>query len=55
MINDLLQIQIEVLINTSSNQIKASGLLQSHYAPKAKVFLSTKANPWLLLVKSRLP
>ncbi len=45
MINDLLQIQIEVLINTSSNQIKASGLLQSHYAPKAKVFLSTKANP----------
>ena len=45
MINDLLQIQIEVLTNTSSNQIKASGLLQSHYAPKAKVFLSTKANP----------
>ena len=45
MINDLLQIQIEVLTNTSSNQIKASGLLQSHYAPKAKVFLSTTANP----------
>jgi L-threonylcarbamoyladenylate synthase len=45
MINDLLQIQIEVLTNTSSNQIKASGLLQSHYAPKAKVFLSTQANP----------
>ena len=45
MINDLLQIQIEVLTNTSGNQIKASGLLQSHYAPKAKVFLSTKANP----------
>jgi len=45
MINDLLQIQIEVLKNTSSNQIKASGLLQSHYAPKAKVFLSTTANP----------
>ena len=45
MINDLLQIQIKVLTNTSSNQIKASGLLQSHYAPKAKVFLSTKANP----------
>jgi L-threonylcarbamoyladenylate synthase len=45
MINDLLQIQIKVLTNTSGNQIKASGLLQSHYAPKAKVFLSTKANP----------
>jgi L-threonylcarbamoyladenylate synthase len=45
MINDLLQIQIKVLTNTSSNQIKASGLLQSHYSPKAKVFLSTKANP----------
>jgi len=45
MINDLLQIQIAVLTNTSSNQIKASGLLQSHYAPKAKVFLSTTANP----------
>jgi L-threonylcarbamoyladenylate synthase len=45
MINDLLQIQIEVLTNISSNQIKASGLLQSHYSPKAKVFLSTKANP----------
>ena len=45
MINDLLQIQIEVLTNTSSNQIKASGLLQSHYAPKAKVFLSANANP----------
>jgi L-threonylcarbamoyladenylate synthase len=45
MINDLLQIQIKVLTYTSSNQIKASGLLQSHYAPKAKVFLSTKANP----------
>ena len=45
MINDLLQIQIKVLTNTSSNQIKASGLLQSHYAPKAKVFISTKANP----------
>ena len=45
MINDLLQIQIKVLTNTSSNQIKASGLLQSHYAPKAKVFLSTQANP----------
>jgi L-threonylcarbamoyladenylate synthase len=45
MINDLLQIQIEVLTNTSSNQIKASGLLQSHYSPKAKVFLSTEANP----------
>jgi L-threonylcarbamoyladenylate synthase len=44
-INDLLQIQIKVLTNTSGNQIKASGLLQSHYAPKAKVFLSTKANP----------
>ena len=40
MINQLLGISIETVTNTSSNQIKASGLLESHYAPLAKVYLS---------------
>ena len=40
MINQLLDISIETVTNTSGNQIKASGLLESHYAPLAKVYLS---------------
>jgi L-threonylcarbamoyladenylate synthase len=40
MINQLLDISIETITNTSSNQIKASGLLESHYSPNAKVYLS---------------
>ena len=40
MINDLLGIQIEVNSNVSSDQIKAPGLLESHYSPIAKVYLS---------------
>ena len=40
MINDLLGIQIEVFVKNDSDQIKASGLLESHYSPKAKVYLS---------------
>ena len=41
MIQDALGISIGIQSLTStSNQIKASGLLESHYAPKAKVLLS---------------
>ena len=40
MINNLLGIQILVNSKVSSNQIKAPGLLESHYAPIAKVYLS---------------
>ena len=45
MISDLIGLQVNQ-IATSSNKstIKAPGLLQSHYAPKAKVFLSTTPN-----------
>ncbi len=45
MISGLVGLQVNQ-ITTSSNKltIKAPGLLQSHYAPKAKVFLSTKPN-----------
>ena len=45
MISDLIGLQVNQ-ITTSSNKltIKAPGLLQSHYAPKAKVFLSTTPN-----------
>jgi L-threonylcarbamoyladenylate synthase len=45
MISDVTGLQVKQLI-TGSNKltIKAPGLLQSHYAPKAKVFLSTKPN-----------
>jgi L-threonylcarbamoyladenylate synthase len=40
MINDLLGIQIEVKTKVSTNQIKAPGLLESHYSPLAKVYLA---------------
>ena len=45
MISELIGLQVNQ-ITTGSNKliIKAPGLLQSHYAPKAKVFLSTKPN-----------
>jgi L-threonylcarbamoyladenylate synthase len=40
MIEDILGISIDLSsVTTASNQVKASGLLESHYAPKAKVFL----------------
>jgi L-threonylcarbamoyladenylate synthase len=46
MISDLIGLQVNQ-ITTGSNKItiKAPGLLQSHYAPIAKVFLSTTPNP----------
>ena len=40
MINDLLGIKIETVLNNQTTQIKAPGLLESHYAPLAKVYLS---------------
>ncbi len=40
MINDLLGIKIETVLNNLTAQIKAPGLLESHYAPLAKVYLS---------------
>jgi L-threonylcarbamoyladenylate synthase len=40
MINDLLGINIEVVTKNDSDQIRAPGLLESHYSPKAKVYLS---------------
>jgi L-threonylcarbamoyladenylate synthase len=41
MIEDNLGISVDLKIsNSESKQIKASGLLESHYAPKAKIFLT---------------
>jgi len=40
MINDLLGMQIEVTAKNNNYQIRASGLLESHYSPMAKVYLS---------------
>ena len=41
MIEDNLSISVDLKIsNAESKQIKASGLLESHYAPKAKIFLT---------------
>ena len=40
MINDLLGIQIEIFLKNNGDQIRVPGLLESHYSPKAKVYLS---------------
>jgi L-threonylcarbamoyladenylate synthase len=40
MINDLLGINVEVVTKNDSDQVRAPGLLESHYSPKAKVYLS---------------
>jgi L-threonylcarbamoyladenylate synthase len=40
MIGDLLSIKIEEISENTIDQIKAPGLLKSHYSPTAKVFLS---------------
>ena len=42
MINDLLGIQIEGNTKVSIDQMKAPGLLESHYSPLAKVYLTGK-------------
>jgi len=45
MISDLVRLQVNQISTTSNKStVKAPGLLHSHYAPKAKVFLSTKPN-----------
>jgi L-threonylcarbamoyladenylate synthase len=45
MINDLLGIQIEIFSKNNSDQIRVPGLLESHYSPKAKVYLSGTPSP----------
>jgi L-threonylcarbamoyladenylate synthase len=40
MINELLAIQIKVFAKNNSYQIRVPGLFESHYSPKAKVYLS---------------
>jgi L-threonylcarbamoyladenylate synthase len=40
MISDLLDIKLEEVIKNSSDQIRAPGLFESHYSPKAKIYLS---------------
>jgi L-threonylcarbamoyladenylate synthase len=45
MINNLLGINIEVVLKNESSQIRAPGLLESHYSPKAKVYLSGTPSP----------
>ena len=45
MISDLIGVQVnQIATGSNKSSIKAPGLLQSHYAPRAKVFLSTKPN-----------
>ena len=45
MISDLIGLQVnQIAAGSNKSTIKASGLLQSHYAPKAKIFLSTTPN-----------
>jgi L-threonylcarbamoyladenylate synthase len=38
-------IRNEVLLSVEKNEVRASGLLDSHYSPKAKVLLGTVAEP----------
>ena len=46
MISNLIGLQVnQIAAGSNKSTIKAPGLLQSHYAPKAKVFLSTTPNP----------
>ncbi len=45
MISDLLNISIQVITKQDNNQIKAPGLLESHYSPSAKVYLSNTPAP----------
>jgi L-threonylcarbamoyladenylate synthase len=45
MISDLIGLQVnQITSGSNKSTIKAPGLLQTHYAPKAKVFLSTTPN-----------
>ena len=42
MISNLLDLSGEIIFAPTSNKVKASGLLESHYSPLAKVFLTGK-------------
>ena len=56
MISDLLGIQIEVNTKVATYQIKAPGLLESHYSPIAKVYLSgTPTNGDGFIALSKFP
>ena len=45
MIRNILGVPIEILSKITNNQIKASGLLENHYAPIAKLYLSGTPQP----------
>jgi len=45
MIKNILDVPTEILSKTANNQIKASGLLENHYAPIAKLYLSGTPQP----------
>ena len=45
MINEALEIQIEVDTKSISNKIRVPGLLDSHYSPAAKVYLTGIPEP----------
>ena len=45
MVSDLLNLKIDLNIKKTTNQIKAPGLLESHYSPIAKVYLSGTPAP----------
>jgi L-threonylcarbamoyladenylate synthase len=56
LINEILGFPIEVI--SSKNETKVSGLLDSHYSPKAKVFLSGLPMPgdgYIALAKNQTP
>ena len=45
MIRNILGVPIEILSKITNNQIKVSGLLENHYAPIAKLYLSGTPQP----------
>jgi L-threonylcarbamoyladenylate synthase len=44
MVNDLLDMAISIKLKSKNSKIKAPGSFESHYAPKAKVYLSGSPN-----------
>jgi L-threonylcarbamoyladenylate synthase len=44
-IEELINLELDKISNTHSDDVKAPGLLESHYAPNAKVFLSGTPQP----------
>jgi L-threonylcarbamoyladenylate synthase len=56
LINEILGFDVDV--NSSKNETKVSGLLDSHYSPKAKVFLGGFPKPgdgYIALAKNQTP